>query len=170
MNRQKDYCKGLRKFYNAILRAIVASPLLSGLMMGLPTYFLVSGVIAGASFIVFIPFFNGFVFSLLAFTCISWLLELWAIRKTLPNLLHACAFFHSAIGSWWFVNFFILLFAGWKYIPFSTMWNVLALVLTPSFIWYVTGDIILAYKRKQIAEIEASHHIDQQFIVGAEKV
>jgi hypothetical protein len=65
------------------------------------------------------------------------------------------------------------------------MWNVLALVLTPSFIWYVrywqsqyranrfigfvTGDIILAYKRKQIAEIESSHTIDQQFVVGADK-
>jgi hypothetical protein len=170
MNRQRDYCKGLRNFYNAVLKAIVRSPLLSGLVMGLPTYFLLGGVITGSTLMPFFSSMSAFVFSLLGFTILSWVLELWAIRKTLPNLLHACAFFHSAIGSWWFVNFFILLFAGWRYIPFSMMWNVLWLVLTPSLIWYVTGDVIIAYKRKQIAEIEASQHIDQQFIVGAEKV
>jgi hypothetical protein len=170
MKQHKDLCKGVRQFYNAILKIIVKSPLLSGLLMGLPTYFLLSGIIAGFSLIPFFTYASSYVFSLFAFTIISWILELWAIRKTLPNLLHICAFFHSAIGSWWFVNFFIFLFAGWKYIPIGMMWNVLMLLLTPSVIWYVTGDIIIAYKRKQINEIETSQQIDKEFITGAEKV
>lgn len=171
--QHRDLCKGIRRLYNAILKVIVSSPLLTGFLMGMPTYFLLTGTIAGFSVLSIIPLFSyvsAYVISLLAFTILSWILELWAIKKVLPNLLHFCAFFHSAIASWWFVNFFIFLFAGWKYIPMGAMWNVLMLLLTPSMIWYVTGDIIVAYKRKQLAEIEVAQNIDKEFIVGAEKV
>ncbi len=160
----RDLCKGPRKFYNAILNAIVASPLLSGLFMGMPTYILFSSLLAGASIIPFYSAASTFVISLFVFTICSWLLELWAIRKTLPNLLAICGFCHSAIGSWWFVNFVLFCFAGWKYIPIELMARLLTLLLTPSIVWHVTGDIIRAYKKKQLTDIHATQQIDQAFV------
>ncbi len=160
----RDLCKGPRKFYNAILNAIVQSPILSGLCMGMPTYFLFTSMITGASIIPFYYAASTFIISLFVFTILSWILELWAMKKTLPNLLAFCGFCHSAIGSWWLVNFILFLFAGWKYIPLDFMARLLTLLLTPSIVWHITGDIICSYKKKQYSEIHAAQQIDQAFI------
>jgi hypothetical protein len=156
----KDLCKGCRECWNGILRAIVSNPYIAGLCMGIPTYFLSFALIFQDSMVVFLPEYyyiktsaTGPFFTLYGFTILSWIIECIGIKLVLPNLLSTCAFFHSAIGSWWFINLFIVLFAGWAYIPMRMMFVVLIGVLTPSIIWHLTGDIIREYKRKLINEI-----------------
>jgi hypothetical protein len=61
------------------------------------------------------------------------------------------------------VNFVLFLFAGWRYIPVDLMFKLLTLLLTPSIVWHITGDIIRALKKKQIAEIHATNQIDVAF-------
>lgn len=166
-NTPRDLCKGPRKLYEGLLKLIVSSPMLAGILMGAPNYFLITTVIAGATFTAYTPFYSsasGFIISLLVFNIVLWLFELWAIRKTLPNLLGFCAFVHSAIGSWWLVNFVLFLFAGWRYIPIDLMFKLLSLLLTPSIVWHITGDIIRALKKKQIDEIHATSQIDEAFV------
>lgn len=156
----RDLCKGCRECYNGILEVVVKSPFVAGLMMGIPTYFMLSALIFDGSVINFYPELYAIknsaqapYYTLLAFTITAWFTELIAIKTMLPNLLSICAFGHSAVGSWWFVNFGILMFAGWVYIPIRLMFIVMISLLTPSIIWHITGDIIREYKRKLINEI-----------------
>ena len=137
--------------------AIVKSPVIAGAMMGIPVYFLLF-CLAGYNtrlytYIQYVPSTGPF-YTLLAITVAGWCIELVGIKMMLPNLLHMCAFGHAAIGSWWLVNFVILFFAGWQYLPHDIMFIALIGFLVPSVIWHVTGDIVRAYTRKLIAEID----------------
>jgi hypothetical protein len=156
----RDLCKGCRECYNTVMGAIVQSPAIAGILMGLPVYFMLLCIAAYNSnlyiYVNYRPSTAPF-YTLFAFTVAGWLIELIGIRWTLPNLLHICAFAHAAIGSWWLVNFVILFFAGWSYLPANLMTIVLVGFLAPSAIWHFTGDIIRAYKKKLIAQIE-NHH------------
>lgn len=140
--------------------AIVQSPVIAGVLMGLPVYFMLLCIAAfHSNLYVYVNYTTstGPIYTLFAFTLVGWIIELIGIRWTLPNLLHICAFSHAAIGSWWLVNFVILFFAGWSYLPANLMTIALIGLLAPSGIWHVTGDIIRAYKKKLIAQIE-NHH------------
>ncbi len=156
----RDLCKGFRECYKAVMKAVVLNPIVAGFCMGIPTYFLLSGLLFKDSILVFTPesqylqnSVSGPYYTLLAFTILAWFIELLGIKFKMPNLLSLCAFCHAAIGSWWLVNFVIIFFAGWSYIAFRLMWVVLMGLLTPSVIWHITGDIIRAYKKKLIDEI-----------------
>ena len=143
------------------MTAIVQSPVCAGAMMGLPVYFLVFLCIVGYNtnayiYLKLIPSLAPF-YTILSLTILGWIIELIGIRWTLPNLLHVCAFAHAAIGSWWLVNFVILFFAGWSYIAFNMMSVILFCLLVPSIVWHITGDIIRAYKKKLIEQID-NHH------------
>jgi hypothetical protein len=181
----RDLCRGFRECYGAVLRAVVMNPIVAGICMGIPTYFLLSAIAFQDSVIVFAENFamrrsiSAPFYTVLTFTILAWILELVGIRWKLPNLLHICAFGHSAVGSWWLVNLFILFFTGWYYIAMSLMFKLLFALLTPSIIWHITGDIIRAYKTKLIEEIAVHNntlarqqHIltDTTEIIGAEKV
>ncbi len=160
----RDLCKGCRECYSAIMTAIVQHPHIAGLMMGIPVYFLLSLLIFQDTLLIVSKEYayihqtaSAPYYTLLSFTAIGWCIELVSIRWMLPNILNICAFGHSAIGSWWLVNFGILIFAGWSYIPLRIMPILLVGVLTPSVIWHITGDIIRAYTRKLVQEIELQH-------------
>lgn len=175
----RDLCRGFRECYAAVLKAVVASPIVAGFAMGIPVYFLLSALLWQGSIIQFMPEFvyvqnnaSAPFYTILGFTIFAWLLELIGMKWTLPNLLGICAFCHSAIGSWWLVNFIILFFAGWSYVPLRLMTILLLSVITPAIIWHITGDILRAYKRKLIDEI-ASHHrglaaAGEQFMPGGD--
>jgi hypothetical protein len=156
----RDLCKGFRECYNAILRAIVVNPIIAGVCMGIPTYFLLSVIAFQESVLVFASSMSvrstvsGPFFTLLTFTILAWIVELVGIRWKLPNLLNICAFGHAAVGSWWIVNLVILSFTGWYYVPFRLMFGLLSALIVPSIIWHITGDIIRAYKRKLVDDIE----------------
>ncbi len=156
----RDLCKGCRECWNGVLKSIVANPFVAGFCMGIPSYFLSILLIFQDSIVIFMPEYyavrssaTGPFFTLYSFTFLFWFLELLGIKFVLPNLLSTCAFFHSAIGSWWFINFFIVMFGGWAYIPVRVMFTVLLGVFTPAVIWHLTGDIIREYKRKILNEI-----------------
>ena len=142
------------------MAAIVQSPIIAAAMMGIPVYFLLFCLLTYNSrvytFVQYSASTSTF-YTILAFATVGWFTELVAIRLSMPNLLHFCAFAHAAIGSWWLVNFVLLFFAGWSYIPADLMFILLIGLLAPAAIWHITGDIIRAYKRKLIAQIE-NHH------------
>jgi hypothetical protein len=156
----KDYCKGCRECYGAMLKAISQNPVVAAICMGIPTYFLLIVLMFQDTIIIFpteyyylrntasTPFFT-----LLGFTIFAWVIEIIGVRWMMPNLLSICAFWTSAIGSWWLINFFILIFAGWSYIPAKVLFTVLIGILVPSFLWHFTGDIIRDYKQKLLYEI-----------------
>jgi len=126
--------------------------------MGIPTYFILSGLswmssAFGMMYLNVTANVMSSYYAILGLTIVFWLLELASIYYTMPNVMAVCGFCHAAIGSWWLVNFFILLFVGWRYISLSSMFLSLIGVLTPAIIWHMTGDIIRAYKRKLIEEI-----------------
>ena len=159
-NPPRDLCRGFRECYNAVLNAVVANPVVAGLFMGIPTYFLLTALSMQGTIITFYPesiyiqnTVNSPFFTLLGFSVGAWLLELASIRWKLPNLMNICAFGHSAVGSWWLVNLTIIFFAGWQYIPFRLMFIVLLGFMAPAIIWHITGDVIRAYTQKLVYEI-----------------
>jgi hypothetical protein len=155
----KDYCKGCRECYNGILEAVVKNPIIAGIMMGIPSYFLISCLLFDGSTIIYPELYamksniTAPFYTLMSFTILSWLIELIGIKMMLPNLLNLCAFGHSAVGSWWLVNFGILLFAGWSYLPIRMMFIFMLSILTPAVVWHITADIIRKYKEKLIEQI-----------------
>lgn len=160
----RDICKGCRECYSGVLKAIVQNPIVAGLCMGIPTYYLLLGLLFHNSIVSFVP--EGLYISttistpyytIIGLTIFAWLLELIAMKRMLPSLLSICAFGHAAFGSWWLVNLVILFFAGWYYIPFRIMILLLSSIVTPVVIWHITGDILRAYTQKMIDDI-ANHH------------
>ena len=155
----KDYCKGCRECYSGILQSIVKNPIIAGLMMGIPSYFLLSALLFDGSMIIYPELYaiknnvTAPFYTLMSFTIASWIVELIGIKMMLPNLLNLCAFGHSAVGSWWLVNFGILLFAGWSYLPVRMMFIFMLSILTPAVVWHITADIIRKYKEKLIEQI-----------------
>lgn len=166
----KDYCKGCRECYNGILHAIVKNPIIAGIMMGIPSYFLLSALLFDGSTIIYPELYalksniTAPFYTLMTFTIVSWIVELIGIKLMLPNLLNLCAFGHSAVGSWWLVNFGILLFAGWSYLPVRMMFIFMLSILTPAIVWHITADIIRQYKEKLIDQI----HLQSQALAAQE--
>jgi hypothetical protein len=156
----RDFCRGFRDCYTAILKGLVINPIVGGIMMGIPSYFLITIILGHSSFANYYPIGSVYlspVYTLFGLTVIAWFLELISIKFHLPNLLGFCAFCHSAIGSWWLVNFVIIFLAGWYYLPLNMIFIALMSFLVPSLIWHITGDIIRAYKDKLVEEIATIH-------------
>ena len=153
--------------------------------MGMPTYFLLFVLAFQGTAISFIPEYvyiqsnaTSAFYALFGLTFFAWILELVAMKMVLPNLLSVCAFSHSAVGSWWLVNFCIVAFAGWSYVPIRVMFLLLLSVLIPAVIWHITGDILREYKQKLLDEIARRAQglaaqdqiLEEQGIRGAAKV
>jgi hypothetical protein len=181
MRPSRDIFKGFRECYSSVLKAIVANVAVSGIMMGIPSYFLLFAYLFQnyslpytKETIVFQATTSGYFYTMLAFTIFAWILALLAIKFHSPTILNMCSFGHSAVGSWWLVNFVILFFAGWSYIPAHYMFAILLGCITPAIIWHINADVIRAYKRKLVEIIETEHkalaQMDQAFVTGAEKV
>jgi hypothetical protein len=155
----RDLCKGCRECYNGILQAVVKNPIVASIMMGIPSYFMLSCLLFDGITIIYPEFYamrSNIVapfYTLLGFTIAAWIMEMIAIKWMMPNLLSMCAFGHSAVGSWWLVNFGILIFAGWSYLPVRMVFIFMISILTPAIIWHITGDIVREYKKKLIEQI-----------------
>lgn len=160
----KDLCKGCRECYNGVLQAVVRSPIIAGIMMGIPSYFMLSCLIFDGTTVIYPELYalkNNVAapfYTLMGFTIATWIVELIGIKMMMPNLLSMFAFGHSAVGSWWLVNFGILLFAGWSYLPIRMMFVFMIGVLTPAIVWHITADIVRKYKEKLIEEINSQAH------------
>lgn len=157
----RDLCKGCRDCYTGIIAAVVRNPIVAGIMMGIPTYFMLCSLLFDGAIVNFFPDYYAVkhsvsapFYTLLGFTIVAWVLEMIAMKAMMPNLLSMCAFGHSSVGSWWLVNFGILIFAGWAYVPAGMMFLLMIGVLTPAVVWHITGDIIRGYKQKMIDEIQ----------------
>jgi hypothetical protein len=155
----KDLCKGCRECYSGVLQAVVRNPVIAAVMMGIPSYFMLSCLLFDGITVMY-PEFYAFksnitapFYTLMGFTIAAWIVEIVGIKMMLPNLLSLCAFGHSAVGSWWLVNFGILIFAGWTYLPVRMMFVFMISVLTPAIVWHITADIIRKYKEKLIEQI-----------------
>ena len=178
-NRKKemprDICKGFRECYNAVMKAVVSNAVITGILMGIPSYYLITGLLMHGSVISYSPAYvsiannaSGPFFTLLGFTLLAWVIGCVSIKLMMPNVLGIMAFGHSAIGSWWLVNFAIIFIGGWSYIPAGIMMLILMGIIVPGILWHLTADIIRAYKHKLIDEI-ASASLSSQAAV-ADKV
>jgi hypothetical protein len=159
--RPKDLCRGCRECYTGILHAIVQNPIIAGIMMGIPSYVMLSCLLFDGVTMIYPELYalkNNITapfYVLMSFTILAWFVELIGIKMMLPNLLSLCAFGHSAVGSWWLVNFGILIFAGWSYLPVRMVFLFMISILTPAVVWHITADIIRKYKEKLIEQIQA---------------
>lgn len=155
----RDLCKGCRECYNGILQVVVKNPIVASIMMGIPSYFMLSCLLFDGVSIMYPEFYamksniTAPFYTLLGFTITVWVLEMIAMKMMYPSVLSMCAFGHSAVGSWWLVNFGILIFAGWSYLPVKMVFIFMISILTPAIIWHITGDIIREYKKKLIEQI-----------------
>ena len=152
----QDNCETCKSCYGNVLKNIIANPYVAGIFMGIPTYTLISGMnwVNSATLIISMTSAGmSSYFTVLGVTTTFWILELASIYYVMPNMLAFCAFCHSAIGSWWLVNFFIVMCIGWHYVPFSLIFYAFLGMLSPAILWHVTGDIIRGYKDKMLEDI-----------------
>jgi hypothetical protein len=152
----QDNCEPCKECYGIVLKGIVANPYIAGVFMGIPSYVALSGLNWMGSVFSYVSMSGGAMYSyytLLGITLGFWLLELASIYYMLPNVLAFCAFCHSAVGSWWLVNFVIMMCIGWHYVPIMLIFYAFIAILSPAIIWHLTGDIIRAYKDKMLEDI-----------------
>jgi len=152
----QDNCEVCKECYGSVLKVIVANPYVAGIFMGIPSYVALSGLNWMGSIFTYVSMSGGAMYSyytLLGITLGFWLLELASIYYMLPNVLAFCAFCHSAVGSWWLVNFVIMMCIGWHYVPIMLIFYAFIAILSPAIIWHLTGDIIRAYKDKMLEDI-----------------
>jgi hypothetical protein len=152
----QDNCEVCKDCYGTVLKGIVANRYVAGIFMGIPSYVALSGLNWMGSVFMYVSMNGGAMYSyytLLGITLSFWLLELASIYYMLPNVLAFCAFCHNAVGSWWLVNFVIMMCIGWHYVPIYIIFYAFIGILSPAIIWHLTGDIIRAYKDKMLEDI-----------------
>ena len=167
----KDFCYGCRKCYEATMNATAENKIVSCILMGIPTYYLALGWMFQDALLDYLGSSRqaqGPIIVVFLFTALAWLLEIASVRWNMPNLIGFCAFCHSAFGSWWLINFIIIFFAGWSYIPAKMMFPLLFSIMLPASLWHITGDILRASKRKILRDIESSRVVASQYTINEE--
>jgi hypothetical protein len=178
MTQTKDFCYGCRRCYESTMNATAENKVVACILMGIPTYYLALGWMFQDALLEFIGnsrTSSGPIIVVFVLNAIGWALEIASVKWNMPNLLGICAFAHSAFGSWWMINFIIIFFAGWSYIPVKMMFPLLFSIMLPAFLWHITGDILRASKRKILRDIEraaapASHYQVENAGPGLPKV
>jgi hypothetical protein len=151
----KDYCKGCRNTYYAILSALTANKIVSSISISSPLVCLIILIIHNN--LVFSSLimqqFEGAIYSIFTATIIAYIVALISIWKTMPNLISISKMIYSALGYWSLVSSLVLFVSAWKYIPSSYLHFISISILTPIVFWLFTVDLIYIWKKNTLDTI-----------------
>jgi hypothetical protein len=154
----RDCCRGPRKTYAAFLELVAGNRWSTGVLSGLPLYYIVSmmavyansyasSVLAGGSY--------SFMGALIA----AWLLAMLCLWRVWPNGLTGSLFILKALGYWSLVSFLILLFYGIRLFPLEVTTYLSAMLLPEIVLLLLTADIVRTARTRLYTELETASSV-----------
>jgi hypothetical protein len=154
----KDYCRGIRKTYSALLNLFASNNLIVGIIAGLPIYYIVGLIIIYHKTYEW-SLFYGANYSCLSVLAFSWICALVCIWRMYPNGLTVSIFILKALGYWAFVSTCILLFYGAAQLP-RTFTAYLFASLAPQIgLLLFTADVLRALRSRFYAALETARTV-----------
>jgi hypothetical protein len=136
----RDYCSGVRKAYYAITKALASNNIVAALFTGIPYYYLFG--VGTYQTRMTIGYYSSVIWVFSAILIIAWLIGLFAMWKTMPNLLTFTIFIYKAFGYWCLVSFFIVVCYLTAYIPSGWLGFVVAAILPSILFLLVCADVL----------------------------
>jgi hypothetical protein len=94
-------------------------------------------------------------FSIFAILFAAWLVGIFSIWKTMPNLLSVTIFTYKCLGHWALVSFFIILFYMSQYLPSTITSYLSAGFLPPVVLLLFTADVMRTQRAKMWEALNA---------------
>jgi len=147
----RDFCSGVRKAYDAIVRALASNNIVAALLTGVPFYYLYSVGFAATRSAV--AYYTSAVWVFSAILTIAWILGIVAMWKMMPNLLTVTIMVYRAFGYWCLVSSFLVISYALPYLPAGLLGYVLAAILPSILFLLVCGDVLRAVRTRLYATI-----------------
>lgn len=152
MNR--DYFKGIRRFWSAVVTTVAGSVVLSYVVCWIPTIYLLFSMIYQQTALANQIFLAGPLGGLFGTTCLVSIISTVAIRYEYPNLLYIGGNIFAALGYWASVNIIILLFYVAAYIPSQVLWFLFGTMMPAILVWQFVSAVQIEVSKKMCARIE----------------
>ena len=150
----RDYCSGIRKAYDAVVKALASNNIVAALLTGLPFYYLFS--VGGAQARNTVGYYTSAVWVFSAVLVAAWLLGVVAMWRTMPNLLTVTIMTYRAFGYWCLVSTFLVLSYISSYLPVGWMGFILAAIMPSILFLLVCGDVLRAVRTRLYATLAAT--------------
>lgn len=152
-----DKCKGLRKTYSAVLNYLTSNRVVLLFMAGLPQIYILTFMIVNStmpSAFVYSNNISGTGFSIFAILFVMWILALYSIIKTMPNLLSLSIFIYKCLAHWSLVSNIIVLVYMSQYIGARITGYLTIGFLPPTLLLLFTADILRTQRAKMYQQLE----------------
>ena len=146
-----DYCSGVRKAYDAIVKALASNNIVAALVTGMPYYYLFG--VGGAQARNTVGYYTSAVWVFSAVLTVAWILGILAMWKTMPNLLTITIMVYRAFGYWCLVSAFLVLTYISSYLPAGWLGYILSAILPSILFLLVCGDVLRAVRTRLYATI-----------------
>jgi len=150
----RDYCSGIRKAYDAVVKALASNNIVAALVTGLPFYYLFS--VGGAQARNTVGYYTSAVWVFSAVLVAAWLLGVVAMWRTMPNLLTVTIMTYRAFGYWCLVSTFLVLSYISSYLPVGWMGFILAAIMPSILFLLVCGDVLRAVRTRLYATLASA--------------
>ena len=168
----RDYCKGCRSTYNAILGLLSQNNVLATIIAGLPNYILIGLCASQWSYFAY-SIYSSATYTILAFLLLAWIISIISIFKVYPNLLTVSIFVYKCLAHWSIVSLLIMIFYGWKYVPMQIVGSLLGTLFPLIISLFLCGDVLVSVRRRLFTIIETAQahatHVETAFSLGEAK-
>lgn len=156
----RDYCKGLRKTYTAVIEFFSKNTPVALLLSALPPCYLILFSTFYYSRYPTAPL-TGAATSYCVSLTLIWILAAISIWKTAPNALTIAIYLNRAIGNWAAISFLLLLSYGFSVIPVSYTY-ILFVTLAPLVLTlHLAADILCTVRRRLFTILETQQQQQQ---------
>lgn len=146
-----DYCSGIRKAYDAIVKALASNNIVAALVTGIPFDYLFT--VGGYQARYAVGYYTSAVWVFSAVLTVAWILGIVAMWKTMPNLLTVTIMVYRAFGYWCLVSAFLVLTYISAYLPAGWLGYILSAILPSILFLLVCGDVLRAVRTRLYATI-----------------
>ena len=163
-----DYCRGVRITWNAILKALGTTKLVTILAVLLPMVFLILVLAVTSSPITINSTFSslyavkalvsGPMAVIATFSFVFGLVGIFAVWQGMQNLLGISSWVYRVIGHWAMACVTLLLFSGYAVWDATVVSAIISYVAPTAFIWLIPAGIMDAHRQIITDRIDAARH------------
>ena len=154
----RDYCKGCRTSYNAILGLLSANTIVAIAITGIPNYILIALSASQWSYFAY-SIYSSATYTILGFLLAAWIIASASMIRVYPNLLSVSVFIYKCLAHWSLVSLLIMSFYGWKYMPTHIVGSLLGTLFPLIISLYICGDVFVSVRKRLFLQIEQAHAI-----------
>jgi hypothetical protein len=151
----RDYCKGVRATYNALLGFVASHNLLSIVFTGVPVYILI-GVSASQLSYFAVSLYASATYTILGFLISAWLGAAVCLLRVYPNAMFMPIFIYNCIAHWSLIMMIIMSFYGWRYIPASVVGQLIGSFAPLILMLFFGADVMIQGRRRLFTALNSS--------------